>query len=47
MLQALFAIHGIRHTGTGYAGSLLAMDKSLTKQLLRESGILTPDWRTA
>ncbi len=23
------------------------MDKSLTKQLLRESGILTPDWRTA
>lgn len=46
MLQALFAIHGIRHTGTGYAGSLLAMDKTLTKQLLRETGILTPAWRT-
>lgn len=43
-LQALFDLHGIRYTGTGYIGSLLAMDKDISKRLMKESGILTADW---
>mgnify|MGYP002860902292 CR=1 FL=1 len=41
-LQALFDIHGIRYTGSGYLGSALAMDKSLTKTLLEQAGIPVP-----
>lgn len=43
-LQATFDVMGIKYTGTGYAGSLLAMDKDLTKRLLRQSGLPTADW---
>lgn len=43
-LQATFDLHAIKYTGTGYIGSLLAMDKDISKRLMRESGILTPDW---
>ncbi|MDR1628854.1 MAG: D-alanine--D-alanine ligase [Oscillospiraceae bacterium] len=43
-LQALFDIDGIDYTGTGYAGSLLAMDKDLSKKIMKENGILTPGW---
>lgn len=43
-LQAVFDVHGIRYTGTGYAGSLLAMDKDLSKRLMRAGGIATADW---
>jgi len=43
-LQAVFDTHGITYTGTGYAGSLLAMDKLVSKELMRYGGILTPDW---
>lgn len=43
-LQALFDIHGISYTGSGYIGSLLAMDKDLSKTLIRTAGIVTPDW---
>lgn len=43
-LQATFDLHGIRYTGTGYTGSLLAMDKDISKRLMRESNILSPDW---
>lgn len=43
-IQALFDIMGIKYTGTGYIGSLLAMDKDLTKKLLRQAGIATADW---
>lgn len=43
-LQAAFDLHGVRYTGTGYIGSLLAMDKDVTKRLLRENHILTADW---
>ncbi|MGI6261645.1 MAG: D-alanine--D-alanine ligase family protein [Acutalibacteraceae bacterium] len=43
-LQAAFDLHGIRYTGTGYIGSLLAMDKDISKRLMKESGILTADW---
>lgn len=43
-IQAVFDVMGIKYTGTGYIGSLLAMDKDLTKRLLRQAGILTADW---
>lgn len=43
-LQAMLDIHGIRYTGSGYIGSMLAMDKDIAKKLLRDAGVLTPDW---
>lgn len=43
-LQALLDMEAIPHTGSGYAGCLLAMDKDISKQLFRQAGILTPDW---
>ncbi len=43
-LQALFDMNGIRYTGTKYIGSLLAMDKDLSKKIMRANNILTPDW---
>ncbi len=44
-LQAIFDLYGIKYTGTKYIGSLLAMDKDISKKLMRENGILTADWR--
>ena len=43
-LQALLDMEGIRYTGSGYEGSLLAMDKDLSKQILHRAGIPTPPW---
>lgn len=43
-LQATLDSHGIRYTGSGYAGSMLAMDKDISKRLFRDAGIPTPDW---
>lgn len=43
-LQAALECFGIRYTGSDYAGSLLAMDKELSKQLMRAAGITTADW---
>lgn len=43
-LQAMLDIYGIRYTGSGYVGSLLAMDKDLAKRLMRDAGIPTPEW---
>ena len=43
-LQATLDVHGVRYTGSGYIGSLLAMDKDISKKLLRSAGITTPDW---
>ena len=43
-LQATLDNYGIRYTGSGYIGSLLAMDKDIAKRLLRDAGIRTPDW---
>ena len=43
-LQATLDSHGIAYTGSGYAGSLLAMDKDLSKRLFRDAGVPTPDW---
>lgn len=44
-IQAIFDSYGIRYTGTGYIGSLLGMDKDISKKLMRSSQIKTPDWR--
>ncbi|MBR5768269.1 MAG: D-alanine--D-alanine ligase [Clostridia bacterium] len=46
-LQALLDCHGIKYTGTGYLGCALAMDKEISKQLFRASGIPTPGGITA
>lgn len=43
-IQATFDTLGIQYTGTGYIGSLLAMDKDLTKQLLVQAHIGTAEW---
>ena len=43
-LQAMLDAYGLSYTGSGYIGSMLAMDKDIAKKLLRAEGILTPDW---
>lgn len=43
-IQAAFDVMGIKYTGTGYIGSLLAMDKDISKKLMRQAGIPTADW---
>jgi len=43
-IQSLLEIAGLVYTGSGPTGCVLAMDKDLTKRLLRNEGILTPDW---
>ena len=43
-LQALLDMECIPYTGSGYAGSLLAMDKDLTKQILTRAGVVTAPW---
>lgn len=41
-LQATLDVHGIRYTGSGYAGSMLAMDKDIAKIMLETAGIKVP-----
>lgn len=43
-LQATLDNFHIPYTGTGYIGSLLAMDKDLSKTMFRRHGVPTPDW---
>ncbi|NNF37737.1 MAG: D-alanine--D-alanine ligase [Gemmatimonadetes bacterium] len=43
-LQALLEAVGTPYTGSGMVGCALAMDKELSKRLLRDAGIDTPDW---
>lgn len=43
-IQAVFDVMGIKYTGTGYIGSLLAMDKDLTKRLLQQAEVPTAEW---
>ena len=45
-LQATLDCFGIPYTGTGYIGSLLAMDKDLSKKLFLENGVPTADSMT-
>ena len=44
-LQALFDVYGINYTGTGYEGSMLAMDKDISKQMMVTHGIKTAPWK--
>ena len=43
-LQSLLEIAGLTYTGSNPTGCTLAMDKDLTKRLLRDGGIPTPKW---
>lgn len=43
-LQALMEISGIPFVGSDRVGCALAMDKDLSKRLLRDAGVPTPDW---
>jgi D-alanine-D-alanine ligase len=43
-IQALLDLGGVVYAGSGMLGSGLAMDKDITKRLLRDAGIPTPDW---
>lgn len=43
-VQALLDMAGVRYTGSGHLASALAMDKHLTKVLLRAAGVSTADW---
>ncbi|MBI5694427.1 MAG: D-alanine--D-alanine ligase, partial [Nitrospirae bacterium] len=45
-IQGLLDIMGVPYTGTGVMGSALAMDKSVTKMLLRHEGIPTAEFVT-
>ena len=41
-VQATLDLLGIKYTGSGYVGCLLAMDKGITKELLRHASLPTP-----
>lgn len=43
-IQATLDSFGIRYTGSGYVGSLLAMDKDISKRMLARAGIPTAPW---
>jgi D-alanine-D-alanine ligase len=43
-LQALLDLAGLSYTGSGALGSAMAMDKEVSKRLLREAGIPTSRW---
>lgn len=43
-LQALLDLVGVPYTGSGMLASAMAMDKDVTKRLLRFAGVPTPDW---
>jgi D-alanine-D-alanine ligase len=43
-IQALLDMAGVTYTGSGHLASALAMDKHLTKVVLRAAGVQTADW---
>jgi D-alanine-D-alanine ligase len=43
-IQALLDLAGVRYTGSGHLASALAMDKDLSKTVLRAAGVGTADW---
>jgi len=43
-IQALLDVAGVTYTGSDRLGCSLAMDKEVTKRLLRDAGVPTPDW---
>jgi D-alanine-D-alanine ligase len=46
-VQALLKLIGVPYTGSGPLGSGIAMDKDVTKRLLRDSQVPTLPWRVA
>jgi D-alanine-D-alanine ligase len=46
-LQATLDNYGIKYTGSGYVGSLLAMDKDISKKMFVGAGVNTPEWMYA
>ncbi|CAN5516352.1 D-alanine--D-alanine ligase [soil metagenome] len=46
-IQALLDLAGVPYTGSGHLASALAMDKDLSKHLMRAYGVQTADWRMA
>ena len=45
-VQATFDMLGIPYTGSGYLGAAIAMDKMLTKEMIKDKGVRTPAWKT-
>jgi len=43
-IQSLLDMAGVAYTGSDRLGCTLAMDKDVTKRLLRDAGIVTPAW---
>ncbi|MCG6956803.1 MAG: D-alanine--D-alanine ligase [Gemmatimonadetes bacterium] len=43
-IQSLLDVAGVAYTGSDRLGCSLAMDKDVTKRLLRDAGVPTPDW---
>ena len=43
-LQATLDVFDATYTGSGYIGSLLAMNKDIAKRIMCQSEILTPNW---
>ena len=46
-IQALLDLSGVAYTGSGHLPSALAMDKDLSKHLMRAYGVQTADWLMA
>ncbi|MEP6733171.1 MAG: D-alanine--D-alanine ligase [bacterium] len=46
-IQALLDLAGVPYTGSGHLASALAMDKDLSKHLMRAYDVLTADWLMA
>src|SRR5437764_14849031 len=46
-IQALLDLAGVPYTGCGHLASALAMDKDLSKHLMRAHGVRTADWLMA
>lgn len=46
-VQALLDLVGVPYTGSGHLASALAMDKHLSKVVLRAAGVATADWLMA
>ncbi len=44
-IQALLDVAGVAYTASDRLGCSLAMDKEVSKRLLRDAGVPTPDWR--
>jgi D-alanine-D-alanine ligase len=46
-IQAVLDTMGVPYTGSGHLASALAMDKDLSKRVIRSHGVPTPDWLMA